>query len=369
MILKILRDIVSIPSYPAEDGKSGEEKYVAFLENFFRKNCSWLKTEKQAVVGERYNLIASSDCSRGVKLIFCCHLDTVRPTRREQLNPTIKDNRLYGLGAVDMKGGTAALLYALSQSVAIDGIKIIFYCDEEFGFLGMRKLIEEKSFSADLAIFPEPTNLKIVNGCRGLIEVHVKVKGETAHSKDPRYGSNAILLSTDAFSILERRINTFRSPEMGVSVCNLASLDGYSGEKNTKNRDGNRVPDTAKIIIEARTSDRKLNAREFLAILEELILIGGGFISETEVKHDLGSFYVNPKSLVKIEEAIKASGLISQYDSLDQHGYFDSQMFFEQYGIPVASFGPGPSSLSHKQDEYVEIDSLKKASEVYTRLF
>ena len=256
--LQILKELLAIKSYPRYSQKDlrdgdpdlGEEDVALYIEKFLEKNCPNLKIEKQHVYGKRYNLIASD--GEPTKLIFCCHMDTVDPKEHQIKGDNLvveeEEDKLYGLGSVDMKGGTAALLSMLAKlSSDSKGLKLIFYCDEEENFLGMKKLLSEKKFSADLAIFCEPSDLKIGNGCRGLIEFFCYVHGKAAHASVPSEGLNAISVAGSAAALFEVEVGKFTHPDLGASVCNLAGLHGGSAdfEDNTdgyhiKNR-GNSV--------------------------------------------------------------------------------------------------------------------------------
>jgi len=76
MIIDLLQQLIAIPSYV--DKNNDEKKLGEFIFSFFNKNFPWFKIQKQKVTDSRFNLIASDGYKP--KLIFLCHLDTVKPT-------------------------------------------------------------------------------------------------------------------------------------------------------------------------------------------------------------------------------------------------------------------------------------------------
>lgn len=381
-VLQVLKEIVLIPSYVEKStpNKEGTEeiKFAEYITNFFSEHLPTFKIRKQFVDKKRYNIIASNCNLKESIIIFCCHMDTVAPSSQQLTENGLivfeeKNDRICGLGTVDMKGGTAAILSALTQSEKIlPGITLIFYCDEEYDFIGMKMLTKEILLNAKIAVFPEPTNLTIAYGCRGVIEIKGIVKGKTSHASVPKNGLNAILLSTNAFKLLETGIERFKHDFLGQSVCNLAYLEGgleaYEDGKLVIKQAGNKVPDIAKITLECRTSMPQLNSSEFCRLYGQAIEIGGGSFTVTEITSDLGSMITNSTELKEIERALSIAGIPIVYADPNMSGYYDAQIFSEKYGIPCISLGPGPSSTAHQSDEYVSKESIEKSVLIYKKM-
>jgi len=377
-IIDIAKEIIEIQSYPEYtkdeiNPKSGEEKLAKYIEEFMRKYCPYLSVEKQSVYSGRYNLIFSDN--NPTKLIFCCHMDTVPPKQSQLINGKLTSkiigDKLFGLGSVDMKGGIASLLSTLSSiKKSTKGLVIIFYCDEEYNFFGMKKIITEKKFNAKLSIFCEPTNLKIANGCRGLIEFFGYVKGKTAHASRPEEGLNAILLATNAFSLFQKKINNYFHSKLGVSTCNFSGIEGGLLQKS-KNNDyditwsGNNVPNIAKIQIEVRAATENLNAQKVIQIYNNAIKKLNGNFELKKIVHDYGSFFVDQNKLLLVEQAITDSNYPVNYLDISKVGYYDAEMFARTNNIPSISLGPGPNNMSHKNNEYVSINSMNKVAKIY----
>jgi succinyl-diaminopimelate desuccinylase len=301
-------------------------------------------------------------------------MDTV-PEKEGQVYKKDSKN-IYGLGSVDMKGGTAALLSILSGFNNLKkGILLIFYCDEEDGFAGMKKIVAEKNFFGNLAIFCEPTNLEIANGCRGLVDFEIFVKGKTAHGARPDQGKNVIFISASAFQELEKKIKVYTHKDLGSSVCNFggfgAGLNTTDGEKILGYNivmTGNNVPDLALARIEARTALPNLNADIVIKMFDEAVKKFRGKTELNKIIHDKGQLFVAPNQLKLVEEAILRSGIKAVYADLGGVGYYDGAMFYNAFDIPCISLGPGPHEISHQKEEYVSIASLKKIREIYKNI-
>lgn len=379
----IAEKIILISSFPIDkDGDkniSGEEALAVFIENYLKKARPELKMKKQVVKGRRYNMVFSNRPLLESRLIFCCHMDTVLAKAPQvgkdgSLKVNTVQDRIYGLGSADMKGGIAALLSALEElEKPTEGLAIIFYCDEEYGFLGMKKLTEELKIKAPLAIFCEPTNLEISNGCRGLIEFCGYIKGKTAHASRPEDGKNAIFIANDAFKDFKTRIKGYENLDFGNSVCNLAGLNGGLAVENDKGNisieySGNNVPNIAYAVIEARTTEIALNSEKAIDLFIKSVERQGGTFQLDKIKHDYSAFFTPPIKLKKIEKAINEAGERLLYQDLSNTGYYDAEMFSRNFSIPSISFGPGPAEKSHAEDEYVSIKSLYKSKKVYKKI-
>ncbi|WP_338550445.1 M20/M25/M40 family metallo-hydrolase [Roseovarius phycicola] len=122
---------------------------------------------------------------------------------------TRKGDRLYGRGSVDMKGFLAcvlALVPVFKAAPLTKPIHIAFTFDEETGGLGMPVLLESLSgfaYRPEVVIVGEPTQMKIVTGHKGGYEMRTEIKGQEAHSCDPRQGVSAITAAMKLISKIE----------------------------------------------------------------------------------------------------------------------------------------------------------------------
>src|SRR5437763_8061593 len=121
-------------------------------------------------------------------------MDTVGVVGMERPHdPFIQDNRLYGRGAYDMKGGLAAIMAAgaAAKKRALRGDVIITaVADEEFASIGTASIV--KRWHADAAIVTEPTELNICTAHKGFVWLDIETEGIAAHGSRPDLGVDAI---------------------------------------------------------------------------------------------------------------------------------------------------------------------------------
>ena len=128
----------------------------------------------------------------GRSLIVNGHIDVVSPGdlgrwTTPPFEPDLRDGRIYGRGAVDMKGGVAAALFAL-EALAASGVRlagdVTFQAvpDEETCAMGTVAVIE-RGYRADAGLVPEPTRLNFWIATRGLLHGSVSVPGRSAHAE------------------------------------------------------------------------------------------------------------------------------------------------------------------------------------------
>ncbi|HSX16487.1 MAG TPA: M20/M25/M40 family metallo-hydrolase [Patescibacteria group bacterium] len=175
------------------------------------------------------------------------HLDVV-PAPKEQFNPVVKDGKLYGRGALDMKGTSsvlASVFCELVNSVPYNlGLQIV--SDEEIGGYDGVSLQINEGVRANFVIMGEYANDRytIYNAARGLCWAEIKFKGKTAHGGHLWNGTNAVMKAGDFAGAVLKRYPT-PDKETWTTTASIANL-------YTPNEAYNRVPDTAILKIDFR---------------------------------------------------------------------------------------------------------------------
>jgi hypothetical protein len=176
-LIELTRTLVAIPSYV--DQGSDERRIGAFIFDYLQ-GLGTLRVEKQPVENGRFNVIAHD--GHPPRLMFCCHTDTVPLSGNWQHDPfagQIEGDRLYGLGACDMKGGTARLFHALQSFPETQGLFLLFDVDEECYFKG--QLLNER-LGADCVYFG-PGPQEMAHHERTKPHVNVGTIGHIDHGK------------------------------------------------------------------------------------------------------------------------------------------------------------------------------------------
>jgi succinyl-diaminopimelate desuccinylase len=307
-------------------------------------------------------------------LLFGCHLDVVGPGEAAWTHPPFgaveANGKIYGRGAVDMKGGMAAAAAAINRVVAsgrqLQG-DIVFaaVAGEETDSSGAERFIAHRD-ELELApnglagvIVPEPTGLGVVTAHRGLLWLEVTTTGKAAHSSTPHLGVNAI---ESMRLILNELENYDVSPETHelLGRCTM-SINTISGGKAL-----NVVPDKCTLGIDIRTLPGQ-DHRRILADLEALL---------ARLKAKNGDFNAGASALRCLDplETDSCCDFVRDFcaavgaDRTRPIGYTTDGPYFASLGAPVVIFGPGEPGLCHKPDEHIEIDELQKAAELYENI-
>lgn len=361
-IVKLAQRLISIPSYV--DNGINEKKIGDFVYQYLSGNCPWLEVQKQQVIGERFNVIVRDDYP--TKLLICGHMDTVIPRSGWKFEPTrpfIKDNKLYGLGALDMKGSLAAVLTAIENFSLTKGLLALFYIDEEYNFTGMRKFISEYEAGdqLELILSADGGDLKIGYACRGLIDLDIEVVGKAGHAAWPDSGVNAVLAVTSAVRGLSKKLESdFTDSVLGSSVCNLAYIE-------TDNKSRNVIPGKALVKLDVRPAKLNLKGKKVAEILKNELTKQGAKLGSYKVLNDLGPRMTKRQDLQRFKSIVERiiGGEVDFVEAKDC-GYGDSAMLYEKYKVPTASFGPRPNKMAHQANEHVLINDLEKCVRVFT---
>ena len=353
--IKTLKELINIPSYVLDD--HNEEKLVDYIYNFLSKFTN-LTVEKQTVEGKRANILAFTN--KSPKIILFGHMDTVRPKidSHSSFEATEQDNKLFGLGSVDMKSGLAIMLETARKYSKNNDIAYIFTVDEEYDFKGVFRLVKDYQLTTDVILNLEPTSLKILNGCRGVTEFTFEVNGKSCHAGTKHLGVNAIEKAVEIFKILQNEL-TKHDSERGANSLNLAHLNGgVLRAKDTVGYSGNVVPNYAFCVGEIRLADPSIDENWIEDKIKLISSQVGVSCTNIHFKFLMGSAYTPTDKLKLFEQALKMNGINPEYKDINATGYFEVQKLQETWGTDIIVFGPGPSEMAHQVNEYVDIDSV-----------
>ena len=290
------------------------------------------------------NSLVVGDVSPG-KVLLAGHVDTV--PLQGHVGTRIEGDRLYGLGATDMKGGLAVMIHLL-EDLGTDRAIGIFYAGEEGPMAGneLGSVLDALPAltAAEAAIVMEPTNREMHAGCQGSINATVSFLGDAAHSARPWLGINAISRAGDFLRMMDG-LKPETHPIEGLQFKEVISVTRASGGVAN-----NIIPSRFDLNVNYRFSpDRSL--KDAISRLRTLCAVADGFtIDDTapaaypEVSHPL---------FQALAEAADAP--ISH-----KQGWTDVAQMAER-GIPAVNFGPGETALAHKPGESIALDDLRWA--------
>jgi acetylornithine deacetylase/succinyl-diaminopimelate desuccinylase family protein len=373
-VTRLLSDLVAIPSVnPMGRGSTGPEflegGVTSYLEGWFQ--AKGIAFERQAVSPGRTNLIARYDSPKGRRtLLFDAHQDTVPVDGMtiDPFAPVLEGGRLYGRGSCDIKGGMAAMLVAFNRLVRerpSDSASVIMACtvDEEYTHTGSSRLADGHH-GADLAIVAEPTKLDIVDRHKGAVRWKIRTKGVACHSSTPRLGQNAIYAMARVVSALEEYAGVLADstpdPVLGPPSLSVGRIEGGVSS--------NVVPDWCEIDLDRRVipgekaSECPRLARDYLAHR----------LGELMNRVEFLPPWVNMPPLVAGRAEPFLPGLRSAIEKVGGRSpevigvpYGTDAGPLGEAGLPCVVFGPGDIAQAHTKDEWVELEQVRLASEMY----
>jgi succinyl-diaminopimelate desuccinylase len=315
-----------------------EARLVAHLETTLG-DVPWLATER---VGD--NLVARTSLGRSQRLVLAGHTDTV--PANGNATPRVEGDRLYGLGATDMKGGLAVMLRLATtvESPAVD-VTYVFYAREEVASVhnGLNELWEQRPdlLAADVALLGEPTQGTLEAGCQGSMRLRVTLRGARAHTARPWMGRNAI----HRLSLVLRALEEYeeRRPELQGCLFREA-LQAVHVEGGVA---GNVVPDHAELTVNHRFAPDRTPA-EAEAHVREVIADALDDDDEVEV------IDVSPPAAPSLDHPLIGALVERNQLAVTAKLGWTDVAFFAERGVPAANFGPGDATIAHTAGEFVE---------------
>jgi succinyl-diaminopimelate desuccinylase len=308
-------------------------------------------------------------------IVFAGHTDVVPPGPREQwhsdpFEPTLRDGRLFGRGASDMKSSIAAFVVAAEEFVRAHpahrgSIALLLTSDEEGpatdGTVAVVERLAARAEAVDCCIVGEPTSVDrlgdtIKNGRRGSLSGRLKVKGVQGHVAYPHLARNPVhelapALAELAATVWDRGNDYF--PPTSFQVSNIHAGTGAS----------NVIPGTCEVDFNLRFAPVS-TAPELMRRIESIL---GKHGLDYEIEWTVGAqpFLTQPGRLVEaIRRAIvERTGVEPQ---LSTTGGTSDGRFIATICPQVVEFGP-PNASIHKIDENIRVDDLEPLKDVYRR--
>ena len=317
------------------------------------------------------------------RILLVGHVDVVPPgdPATWSVDPwaaAVRDGRMYGRGACDMKGGVVAILAAVRALVAsgapkaLDGeLLVVSVPSEEDGGQGMLAAIRA-GCTGDAAIITEPTELEVVIAHAGAITFRLVVPGRAAHASKRREGVSALdnlyvliraleadetarnAAETDPLmTVLElpyaTMIGKIEGGEWASTVLDRVVVEGRYGVKLGQTwRDAEA---DLRACIEAASA-----ADPFLRDHPVEVELTGGKFSSARIPAD----HPLPVSLADAAEAT-----LGRRPALIGEPYgADMRLLVNEGATPTVIFGPGDVRIAHSADEFVSLADVADCARV-----
>ncbi|AWK85734.1 acetylornithine deacetylase/succinyl-diaminopimelate desuccinylase family protein [Azospirillum thermophilum] len=340
----------------------------------------------------RTNVVARIEGPRpGPCVHFNGHIDVVPAGEGWTVDPfagVVKDGRVYGRGACDMKGGIAASIIAV-EALLDEGLlpagalEVSGTVDEESGgYGGVGHLAKLGYFSrprVDHVIIPEPLNVdRVCIGHRGVWWAEIETRGRVAHGSMPFLGNCAVRhMGAVLHRIEEELIPRLAAKRTAMpvvpegarqSTININAIHGGQREDH----DGlpsPMVPDRCRMVIDRRyliEEDPGEVRAEIVAILEDLRRNRAGFEYELrEVLAFLPTMTDADAPVVRAVAAAIETVLGQPATQVVSPGTYDQKHVVRVGQLKdCIAYGPGILDLAHQPDEYVGIDDMVHSAQV-----
>lgn len=279
---------------------------------------------------------------------------------------TVHDGRLWGRGAVDMKGPVACVLHALTMiehaGLELEGeVALSIAADEETGgALGTGYLAEHGFLvGADAGICGEPSSLNAVVAARGRLWLELTLIGTSAHASQPELGVNAVSAAGPLLTALARVELASAHPLLGNATLTPTVIEGGSSP--------NSVPDRCTLTIDRRLlpgEDARQVTADIRAALETVK-------RDTKVDYELTEralfvpTEIDPSTeiVVAVQDATELA--IERRAEIDGMAGSTDARFLIGEGIPTVIFGPGHAREAHTIDESISVEDLRLGTIAY----
>ena len=362
-----------------ERSPSGEERNVAKLVAAEMEQLG-LRVEIDGLG----NVSGTLEAGPGPCLIIDSHMDTVGVTDPDAWlhdpGGELVDGRLYGRGAMDMKGPLAASVHGIAT--LIDRLRrgeiVVSATVAEELVEGPALVQVAERVDPDYAVICEATSLKLARGQRGRAEVRVEVSGQPTHSSRPELGVNAAQAMVDVVRVL-RDLRPPSHPVLGPGILVLTDIISrpYPGLSV--------VPDSCVATFDRRTLPGETEEDVLLPVqrivervLESSEAEGRAVIAEDDFHTYTGERVRAPNFAPAWHFEDDADVVRGALAGLERVGISPELTHYAfctngrgtagRLGIPTVGFGPGDEELAHRIDEYIQVDQLTTAARGYAAI-
>jgi acetylornithine deacetylase len=367
--LALVRDLIAFDTTSRESNLA----LIDYAQDVLTKAGARVRRTHDAS-GTKANLFATigpanSHGELGGGIVLSGHTDVVpvdgQAWASDPFKPEVREGRLYGRGACDMKGfvGTAlALAPEMAKANLKRPIHFALSYDEEVGCAGVSAMLDDikaQDIKPALAIIGEPTLMKLVGAHKGGAKLTTRCHGQAGHSSSPHKGANAVMMAGEFIALLDKvqgELEADPDPRFdppystvqanmvqgGTAVNVLAAHAEITWEyRFLPDRDAGRivarVKDGAEKEILPRYSARAREAR-----------------FDTTLHAHYPGLTMDENS-----PAIRLAREVTGANQVESVAYGTEAGHFQAYGIPAVVCGPGSIDQAHRANEFVALSELE----------
>ncbi len=367
-LLDLAQRLIAIPT----ENPPGNERLAAeFLADYFADN-GWAVALSDTMPGRPNVVVRIQGRGPGPHLIFDGHVDVVPAGdgwTSDPYTPLIRDGRMIGRGAADMKGGVAAMTAAAEAiqraEVPLRGsLTLAVVADEEEGGGGTRHLVQS-GLRGTWAIVPEPTELRPVVAHKGSANLRMHVRGTAAHASAPEQGVNAIdqaAVLIGGLGQLSARLAERQHDLLGHPTLTVCGIRGGFNDYT--------VPAACSLTLNRRVlpseTDHSVLA-EVQAVLDECARVDPTFAADVQLSSFTPAMETDARSPVVL--ALRSA--VMQVCGTDPgvagwSATSDASILTHEANLPTVVFGPGSIAHdAHRPDESVAVSDLTQCARIF----
>lgn len=364
-IIQFTQELIRIKSLSGEEGAVAQA-----VENKLRA------LDFDDVLVDEYGSVVATRAGKkpGGRVLFDAHMDVVpvqNPTSWsvDPFGGELRDGKLWGRGATDIKGGLAAMLIALGRLPRQDfcGTLILSASigEELIEGAALQRVVQRTH--PDGVVIIEPSQCQLGIGQKGRTGFWIKVDGKPAHTSHPENGENAIY---KAFEVIQRlrQARLPVDPHLGKGILELIEISSipFPGECT--------VPYECLLRFDRRLGGAETQDTVRSEVENTLASLQGwdmGF-NETTLKTYTGQWLKQPEFhpgwvmeptaawVTTAAESLKSASLAPEFVMVP---YCTNGSYTEGVlQLPTVIFGPSTVELAHVIDEYIEVDELLRGA-------
>lgn len=365
----LLTELVAIESVNPDlvPGGAGESVIAAFVADWLMR--AGLEVTVEAVIPGRPNVIATArGVGSGRSLMLNAHMDTVGIAgMTAPFTAEVRDGKLYGRGAYDMKGSLAACMAAMAdiktRTLAGD---VIFTAvvDEEYASIGTQAIAEK--WHADAAIVTEPTAMQLCVAHKGFVWFEMETIGRAAHGSRPDLGVDAIVKMGRMLMGIEGLADMLaageKHPLLGTGSIHASLISG--GQELSS------YPERCTLAVERRTipgETPELAEAQVRQVMDRVLAADSTFSAALRMTMTRDSFEIAESAEIVRVLRDQAAAVTGQTPGLVGATFWMDSALLSAAGIPTVIFGPGGTG-AHAVIEWVDLAHVAQCARIYAEV-
>lgn len=303
-------------------------------------------------------------------LVLAGHTDTVNydPTGwdTDPFEAVEKDDRIYGLGAADMKSFLAIAIEAAREFTAADlkqPLTLVATADEESTMQGARTLAERGSRPGRYCLIGEPTDLTPIRQHKGVFMEAVTLHGQAGHASDPNLGNSALDGMYEAIKVLRRFRRVLGAKHVNhdfvvpVPTLNFGHIHGGDG--------ANQICAKCELHIDVRP----LPGMKIQPLRDALRECVGKVAAARGLRCECRALFPGIPAFATPEDSAIVA-LAEQYTgkSAQAVSFGTEAPFFNAMGMETVILGPGSIDQAHQPNEWIALAAIQPTVEILKKM-